>query len=173
MQLQIYSPEADVATEPSKSSALLDISVGKYPSLHHPNNLSTALQYSTLLLSRRVHFSNRSMCQSGVSTGSKSLSAFLYNFAQRVLRPAYSDFEVLLHFGNTDAWNKIVNLLCEPGDYILVEEYTYPSAQAVWAPMGCCGVPIPLDKDGILPEALERVLSDWEQVHPGVRRPHL
>ncbi|KAK7451734.1 hypothetical protein VKT23_012413 [Stygiomarasmius scandens] len=154
MQLQIYSPEADVATVSSKSSALLDISVGKYPSLHHPNNLSTALQYS-------------------VSTGSKSLSAFLYNFVQRVLRPAYSDFEVLLHFGNTDAWNKVVNLLCEPGDYILVEEYTYPSAQAVWAPMGCCGVPIPLDKDGILPEALERVLSDWEQVHPGVRRPHL
>ncbi|THU78763.1 PLP-dependent transferase, partial [Dendrothele bispora CBS 962.96] len=108
-----------------------------------------------------------------VSRGSKSLAALLYDFVKRVLRPAYSDYEIFLHLGNTDAWNKVVNLLCEPGDYILVEEYTYPSAQAVWAPMGCRGVPVSIDKDGILPKALERLLGDWEQVHPGTKRPHL
>ncbi|KAK7451732.1 hypothetical protein VKT23_012412 [Stygiomarasmius scandens] len=154
LQFQVYSPEVDVVLESTDSAPLVDISLGKYSSPDHTNSLSVALQY-------------------GVSTGSKSLSAFLYDFVKRVLQPAYSDYEILLHFGNTDAWNKVVNLLCEPGDYILVEEYTYPSAQAVWAPMGCRGVPISMDKDGILPEALGRVLGEWEQVHPGTKRPHL
>ena len=89
------------------------------------------------------------------------------------MKPAYSDFEILLHSGNTDGWNKVVNILCEFGDYILVEEHTYPSSQAVWAPMGCKGVPISIDKDGMVPAALELVLKNWNTTHPGAKRPHL
>jgi aromatic amino acid aminotransferase I len=89
------------------------------------------------------------------------------------MNPGYSDFEILLSSGSTDAWNKVVNLLCEFGDYILVEEHTYPSSQAVWAPMGCRGVPVSIDKDGMVPEALEVVLKSWNETHPGVKRPHL
>jgi hypothetical protein len=37
---------------------------------------------------------------------------------------------VLLHEGNTSAWTKVVRLLCEPGDMILCEEFTFPSAGA-------------------------------------------
>lgn len=109
----------------------------------------------------------------GPSSGSPALASFIREFTIRVMKPGYADFSILLHSGSTDGWNKVVNILCEFGDYILVEEHTYPSSQAVWAPMGCRGVPIAIDKDGIVPESLEAVLMDWERVHPGEKRPHL
>lgn len=114
-----------------------------------------------------------SLYGTGSSYGSASLSSFIREFTSHVMTPGYSDFEILLHSGNTDAWNKVVNILCEFGDYILVEEHTYPSSQALWAPMGCKGVPIPIDKDGLIPEALELVLKNWDQTFPGIKRPHL
>ncbi|THU79070.1 PLP-dependent transferase [Dendrothele bispora CBS 962.96] len=154
VNLEVYSPDADIAPTSTKAKTTMDISVTKDVSPDRPNNLSVALQY-------------------GASTGSKSLSLFLHDFAKRVFRPAYSDFQVLLHFGNTDGWNKVVNLFCESGDYILIEEHTYPSSQALWAPMGCRGVPVSMDKDGIIPDALECVLQEWEDSHPGTKRPHL
>ncbi|KAF5341482.1 hypothetical protein D9758_013938 [Tetrapyrgos nigripes] len=152
LQLQVYAPETDLTQQQRQdaSSSPMDISILKHPSPGHPNNLSAALQY-------------------GTAHGSPTLSSFLHNFVSRVFRPAYSDFEILLNFGNTDAWNKVINILCEPGDPILIEQHTYASAQAVWAPMGCRGVPVGLDKDGVVPGDLERILSTWE----GERRPTL
>lgn len=72
------------------------------------NDLATALQY-------------------GLSTGHPTLVKFAREFTEAVWQPATSDWEVLLHNGNTDAWNKIVRMLCESGDYILTEEYTFTS----------------------------------------------
>jgi aromatic amino acid aminotransferase I len=79
----------------------------------------------------------------------------------------------LLHGGNTDAWCKVVRLLCEPGDTILCEEHTYPSAQALWIPMGCKAAPIKMDSKGISVESLEKTLSDWPKTGAGGKRPHL
>jgi hypothetical protein len=62
-----------------------------------------------------------------------------------VFQPASLDFEILMNSGNTDGWCKVVRMLCEPGDFILVEQYTYSSSQARWIPMGCIGVPIKSD----------------------------
>ncbi|KAF5392412.1 hypothetical protein D9757_002328 [Collybiopsis confluens] len=146
---QFYTPDSDLRS--TELDSHIDASVVKYTS---QNSLSAALQY-------------------GSSYGSSTLSSFVRNFTSRVTKPAYSNFQILLHSGNTDGWNKVVNLLCESGDYILVEEHTYPSAQAVWAPMGCKGVPISIDRDGIVPEALELVLKKWDSTHRGVKRPHL
>ncbi|KAF9059540.1 pyridoxal phosphate-dependent transferase [Rhodocollybia butyracea] len=150
---QIYAPDADLQSDDAASSPI-NIHVPKHASSSQTNTLSAALQY-------------------GSSYGSSTLSSFIREFTARVMTPGYSDFEILLNSGNTDAWNKVVNILCEFGDYILVEEHTYPSSQAVWAPMGCRGVPVPIDKDGLVPEALEAVLENWNETHPGVKRPHL
>jgi aromatic amino acid aminotransferase I len=90
-----------------------------------------------------------------------------------VYKPARDDFQLLLSSGSTDAWAKVVQLLCEPGDYILVEQFVYPSAQHVYIPMGCKGVPVSMDGDGLIPEALEETLEAWESTHPNVKRPHV
>jgi aromatic amino acid aminotransferase I / 2-aminoadipate transaminase len=80
---------------------------------------------------------------------------------------------VLLHPGNTNAWSKVVGLLCEKNDYILCESYTYPSAQALWIPSGCHAVPIAMDGEGIIPSALEAIMAGWDAAHPGVKPPHV
>ncbi|KAJ3928171.1 MAG: pyridoxal phosphate-dependent transferase [Lentinula lateritia] len=153
IKAKVYAPETDLRSSEEPSSPI-EFSIPKNASSSHKNTLSAALQY-------------------GSSYGSASLSSFIREFTSHVMTPGYSDFEILLHSGNTDAWNKVVNILCEFGDYILVEEHTYPSSQALWAPMGCKGVPIPIDKDGLIPEALELVLKNWDQTFPGIKRPHL
>ena len=75
--------------------------------------------------------------------------------------------------GNTDAWAKVVSLLCEPGEHVLVEEFVYPSAQHFYIPLGCKGVPIAMDGDGLIPAALDDILRTWEETHPGARPPHV
>jgi aromatic amino acid aminotransferase I len=109
----------------------------------------------------------------GSGAGDPNLRRWAYDFTTRVFQPGYADFEILLHSGNTDGWCKVVRLLCEPGDLILCEEHTYPSAQALWIPMGCKAVPIKMDSDGIEPESLEKMLATWDTTHPFVKRPHL
>ena len=64
-------------------------------------------------------------------------------------------------------------MLCEEGDYILCECYTYPSAQALWIPLGNLAVPIAMDSQGIRDVELEEILRTWDATHPRVRRPHL
>jgi len=118
------------------------------------NTLSKAMQYTA-------------------GTGDVELTKFCYDFVKTVFKPARNDFQVLLNAGNTDAWAKVVQLLCEPGEYILVEEFVYPSAQHFYIPLGCKGVPIAMDGDGLIPEKMEDILDSWEQTYPGQRKPHV
>ena len=82
-------------------------------------------------------------------------------------------YDCILHPGNTNAWAKVVGLLCEDNDFVLVEEYTYPSAQAYTIPLGIKAVPISADAEGIEARALEDVLDNWSEAERGNRRPRL
>lgn len=88
-------------------------------------------------------------------------------------KPARDDFEVLCHTGNTNAWSKVVGLLLEDDDYVICEEFTYPSSQALWIPLGNHAAPIPLDAEGMRADLLEDCLANWDKSHPGKRRPHV
>jgi aromatic amino acid aminotransferase I len=109
----------------------------------------------------------------GTCEGNADLRAWASDFTRKVHRPAFADFEVLLHPGNTNAWSKIVGLLVEKGDYILTENFTYPSSQALWIPQGNYAAPVALDGQGLRADSLEEVLSTWDRKHPGVKRPHV
>lgn len=65
----------------------------------------------------------------------------------------------------------MVGLLCEDDDFVIVEEYTYPSAQALWIPMGIKAVPIAADAEGILASNLREMLENWDESKKGARRP--
>lgn len=56
---------------------------------------------------------------------------------------------------------------------MLCEEFTYPSSQALWIPLGNKAAPIPLDAEGMRADLLEDRLANWESTHPGQRRPHV
>lgn len=106
----------------------------------------------------------------GTGAGNRELLAIARDLTDRVHKPLYR-YDCLLHPGNTNAWAKVVGLLCEQGDSILVEEFTYPSAQAFWIPLGMKGVPVRADAEGMTAEHLDRILSDWDDTKG--RRPHV
>lgn len=110
------SKTAEQAKAPS-----LNLTISKLPSPDSSNNLASFLQY-------------------GTANGNTALLSWLKEFTKKVFQPARHDFEVLVNSGNTDAWGKIMRLLCEPGELILCEEFTYPTAQATWTPLGCRAV---------------------------------
>ncbi|KAE9402273.1 PLP-dependent transferase [Gymnopus androsaceus JB14] len=156
LAVKAFAPDANLdpgEMNASGSSGSIAFSLSKYPFENEPNTLSTALQY-------------------GTGSGSATLTSFLRDFTARVMKPGYTDWAVLLNCGNTDAWSKVVGLLCEKDDYILIEEHTFASAQRLWAPI-CNGVPVAVDGEGLIPQKLNEVLERWDVEHPGVKRPHL
>lgn len=110
-------------------------------------------------------------------TGGADGLVFLQNFLREwttiLSPPAYTDWEVLVDDGATDGWHKTLELLCNPGDPILVEAWTYPSALESGWPMGVRPIPVPIDADGLIPEGLDKVLAEWDEEKRGSKRPRV
>ncbi|KAF8709556.1 Cyclophilin-like protein, partial [Rhizoctonia solani] len=138
--------------------ATTQITIPKYANPKDgPNEiqLSTALQYSMV-------------------EGLPAFVDFVRNFTLRVFQPAYSDFRVLANSGNTDGWTKACTILCQPGEFILTEDWTYPGALLSAWPSGVRPYPVPMDNLGMIPRELEQILEQWNEVdHEGKRRPHV
>ncbi|GAA5913545.1 uncharacterized protein JCM6883_004449 [Sporobolomyces salmoneus] len=112
--------------------------------------------------------------QYGTAQGLPSLHAFIDEFVAHVYDPAYSDYKTVINAGSTDAWSKIVTTLCEPGDGVLCEEWTYPSALATAWPNGMKPVPLPMDGGGLTVQGMEDLLSSWDpSKHDGMPRPRI
>ncbi|KAJ1978394.1 hypothetical protein H4R35_001925 [Dimargaris xerosporica] len=75
--------------------------------------------------------------------------------------PPYQDWEVMGTVGNTDAIDKALGLLTEKGDTLLLEEWTYPAAVDAAQSHGLNLEIISMDKDGMVPDALDAMLSQW------------
>lgn len=125
-----------------------------------PNASPTTIQLATSL-------------QYQSATGPPALPLFLREYVSKIYNPAYADWDVLLTCGATDAWGKIVFMLMERGDAILVEEWTYPGAENAFLPLETEMVPIKMDGQGVLPSHLEEVLSTWDEEKRGRRRPRI
>ncbi|CAL1700165.1 unnamed protein product [Somion occarium] len=92
---------------------------------------------------------------------------------QYVYKPAYSDWTTLVQTGNTDGWSRALQTLCNPGELILTEEWTYPSALANSQPFNIFPVPIAMDSEGMRSDDLRKVLSEWDETARGGKRPHV
>ncbi|KAI0041420.1 PLP-dependent transferase [Auriscalpium vulgare] len=115
-------------------------------------NLATAMQY-------------------GPAMGILKLQKFIRMFSERVYEPAYSDFVTLIHTGSTDGWSRVAKMLCNPGDTIITEKWTYPSAMASAGPIGVRVLPVDMDGEGMRPESLRKLLSEWDPARG--KRPHV
>lgn len=77
-----------------------------------------------------------------------------------------------LTVGNMDGVSKCFRLLGSPGDHFLADEFSFNALTNAPLSHGVSWVPIKIDKGGLVPSDLERVLSNWdERVHG--RRPHV
>ncbi|KAH9022373.1 PLP-dependent transferase [Lactarius deliciosus] len=107
--------------------------------------------------------------QYGPATGLPRLQKFIQEFTERVYAPGYDNWTTLVHTGNTDAWGRISKLLLNPGDTLLVEEWTYPSAMASARPIDARWHGVPMDNQGMRADALREILAGWDVEKSGPR----
>ncbi|TFK43565.1 PLP-dependent transferase [Crucibulum laeve] len=130
------------------------ITIPKYPANSGDISLSTALQYS-------------------MAAGIPQLQRIMKEFTDKVYKPAYSNYATIVHTGNTDGWVKASMTLCNPGEGVLVSEWTYPSALSTIIPLGLKPVPVAMDYQGMKSDSLRIVLSSWDETTCGMPRPHV
>ncbi|KDQ31486.1 hypothetical protein PLEOSDRAFT_1036482 [Pleurotus ostreatus PC15] len=136
---------------PEKTTRL---TIPKYPAGPNDLNLAASLQY-------------------GMAKGVPQLQKILDELVSKVYKPAYEDSVILVHAGNTDGWFKCVQTFCNPGDGILVSEWTYPSAVATMVPYNIKPVPVPMDGLGMSSVGLRKVLEEWDGSVSGMPRPRV
>ena len=71
-----------------------------------------------------------------------------------------------------DGVSKCFRLLGSPGDHFLADEFSFNALTNAPLAHGINWVPVKIDKGGLIPADLERIMSTWdEEVHG--RRPHV
>jgi DNA-binding transcriptional MocR family regulator len=71
--------------------------------------------------------------------------------------------------GSQESFCRAVEMLVEPTDCILVDNPCYSGALAFLRPYGCKIVGVDADKDGLIPAALDHILSGWDGGMPRPR----
>lgn len=105
----------------------------------------------------------------GHSAGSPQLLRFITEHVELVHDPPYVDWATSLSCGNTSALDIVLRMLCERGDWLITEAFTYPGTLEMVKPMGINLLSIGMDEEGLLPEKLEHQLSSWDETRG--RRP--
>ncbi|KAF1992113.1 aromatic amino acid aminotransferase 1 [Aulographum hederae CBS 113979] len=111
----------------------------------------------------------------GQGTGSAQLLRWITEHTELVHHPPYQDWLCTMTVGSTSALDMVLRLMTEPGDYILSEEYTFATAVETASPMGVKVFGVPMDAEGLLPEKMDEILSNWTSATTpsGARKPHL
>ncbi|ORY23676.1 pyridoxal phosphate-dependent transferase [Naematelia encephala] len=148
-----------------------------YPSSTVLDTASPAVPHQSVKLeipygaSTSSPYSLTSLLQYSAPPGHLALLQFTKELTKKLHSPAYINYVTLLNNGSTDGWNKLCTLLLERGDYILVEEQIYPSAQAAFIPLGVRSAVVGVDGEGARPDLLEAILASWDASKG--RRPHV
>nr|POF07847.1 aromatic amino acid aminotransferase c56e4.03 [Quercus suber] len=111
--------------------------------------------------------------QYGQGHGAAQLLRWLVEHTEIVHDPPYEDWSCTMTIGSTSALDMTLRMMAKPGDWILSEEYTFPSAVETAAPMGVRTAAVKMDKHGMLPSDLDAVLSNWDVSVRGGRKPFL
>ncbi|KAH8593951.1 pyridoxal phosphate-dependent transferase [Bisporella sp. PMI_857] len=106
-------------------------------------------------------------------SGQAELVRFVTKHTEIVSNPPYFDWQCALSIGTTSVTEQAFRMFCERGDYILCEEYTFSSAVDTADPLGIKVAGIAMDQEGLLPQSLDEILSNWDVQIRGARKPHL
>jgi aromatic amino acid aminotransferase I len=109
----------------------------------------------------------------GLGSGSAQMLRFVTEHTEIVCNPPYADWHCALSVGSTSALEQTYRMLCERGDYVLSEEYTFASAVETAAPLGIKFLGVKIDSEGLLPDSMDEILGNWDEKARGARRPHL
>lgn len=99
--------------------------------------------------------------QYGHSEGQAEIRDFLKVHTERIHKVPYSDWDLISTVGNTQGWDAALRIFTTRGDSALVEEFSFSSALGAAVAQGINTIPIPMDHEGIQPEALAELLESW------------
>lgn len=105
----------------------------------------------------------------GFSAGSPQALRFITEHVELIHSPPYEDWDCCVSCGTTSAIDIAFRILCNPGDTVLVEKYTYPGTIASARAKGLKTLGIEMDDEGLLPEDLDQKLQNWD--HARGRKP--
>lgn len=145
-------------SEKETSESGIDVTIGKYDVRDKEGtyDLSIALNY-------------------GQATGAAQMMRFLTEHTEIVSNPPYADWRICQTIGSTGALEQAVRMFCDSkrGDSVLTEEFSFSTALETIAPLGIKAVGVPIDDEGLIPEAMDELLSNWDAKARGYRKPHV
>ncbi|KAL9053027.1 MAG: hypothetical protein Q9162_005015 [Coniocarpon cinnabarinum] len=133
------------------------ITAGKYDLLHEKSLYDVAVAFNY-----------------GQGHGAAQLLRWVIEHTEIVHSPRYSDWQCTMTIGTTSALDMLFRMMGKPGTYFLSEEYTFATVVETAAPYGikCQGVPV--DGQGLLPDALDQILTQWDPLtHDGAPKPYI
>lgn len=87
--------------------------------------------------------------------------------------PPYQDWQCVLGIGSSFSLEQCYRMFTERGDYVLYEEFTFSSAVETGRPLGLKPVGIKVDSEGLIPEVMDEILSNWDEKERGARKPNM
>lgn len=111
----------------------------------------------------------------GQATGSPQMMRFITEHTELVHNPPYADWQVCQTVGSTGALEQTFRMLCDSArnDSILTEEYSFSTALETLRPQGIKAFGVQADVEGLLPESMDAILSNWDECARRARKPHV
>ncbi|TID30058.1 hypothetical protein CANINC_001344 [Pichia inconspicua] len=101
------------------------------------------------------------------------------DIVKRVVKPISSDWDVLCTHGGLDGIMKVFDVIINPGDVVLFEEFTFTPVLSFLEEKGGVAIPIKLEKcfsstPGLdYADELTNLLENWSTIHPDLPKPKL
>ncbi|KAJ2990460.1 hypothetical protein NUW58_g2935 [Xylaria curta] len=109
----------------------------------------------------------------GQAVGSAQLLRWVTEHTELVSHPPYADWRCALTIGSTGALDSALRIFCDRNrrDSVLTEEYSFSTALETIAPLGIKVFGVRIDEQGIVPQSLDDILSNWDEGARGARKP--
>jgi len=107
----------------------------------------------------------------GQGYGSAQFLRWIVEHTEIIHSPPYQDWSCTMTVGSTSAIDMGMRMFCKRGDWILSEEFTFPTAVEAAAPQGVQVAGVGVDAGGLRADALDQVLSEWDEAARGGPKP--
>ena len=102
--------------------------------------------------------------QYGQGHGAAQFLRYLIEHTEIIHDPPYKDWSCTMSIGSTSATDFAFRMFCNPGDWVLTEEFTFPSMLETVRPMGLRVEGVGMDEHGMRADRLDELLSNWDEV---------
>lgn len=105
------------------------------------------------------------------SSGIDSFGKWVKDYINKFHKPTF-DWDLVIQGGSTHSLDSILRTLMNQNeDTMLADEFTYTGVLNTCRPMRIKIFPVKLTKEGVDTIDLDRILTNWEIDHPGVKKP--